>query len=574
MAASGDRYPCFARADLVPGSVLAGPAPYHAGSTLTVERGWSAEALSDGTLWLTRTEANGRPVTAADSRTDSTARMDPVLRDCFAQRLSAIATQMGLVLQQTAVSVNVKQRRDFSCAIFDRCGQLLANAPHVPVHLGSMGRTVRSIIARLPDVRPGDSFLCNDPYEGGSHLPDLTVILPVFSNDEAGWPPQLFVANRAHHADIGGLAPGSMSIRAKRLEQEGVIIPPMRLTRGGHSNHCELEQWVRRAAYPPRNWSENVADIDAQLAACRRGEQLLHEFAAELGWSEIARYAAYLQDAGEARMRQFIQADIVPRMAATAGRSLSFADALEDGTPIRVEISVGTDGRLRVDFSGTGPASRWNYNANPSIVTAAVLYVLRCLIQDELPLNEGVLRAVQLDIPQSVLNPAAAGERGASPAVAAGNVETSQRVVDVLLAALGAAAASQGTMNNVLFGNQDFGFYETICGGAGATPTAAGASAVHTHMTNTRLTDPELLESRYPVRLVDFRIRAASGGQGMHPGGDGVVRTFEFLQPVTLSLLTSRRGSRPFGLAGGGPGQSGRIGWRMSVDGGSAGCQL
>ncbi len=551
-------YPCFTRNSLKKGQVIEGPAIIlNSGSTLCIERGWKLCVDQTNILVLIRA-TNELDVLSGGKEQGSrdTQAFDPVLRDCFAQRLSAIATQMGHVLQQTAVSVNIKQRRDFSCAVFDGVGQLLANAPHVPVHLGAMGVTVRAILERFPQMQPGDAFLCNDPYSGGSHLPDLTLVQPVFAEDNVTQP-AFFVANRAHHADIGGIAPGSMSIQATRLEQEGVVISPFQITQAGQSRLDQLKSVVDACPFPPRNWAENLADLYAQQAACERGSQLLAEYAQAIGWPTMVQYSDHLLDAGQARIERFIENELTDRCGVAVVDSLQFSDSLEDGTPICVRISIIEKKRLSIDFSGTGPTSATNLNANPSIVTAAVLYVLRCIVEDDLPLNEGVLRAVQLNIPHSVLNPQPAKVPGLSPAVAAGNVETSQRVVDVLLGALGIAAASQGTMNNLLFGNSSFGFYETICGGSGATARAAGASAVHTHMTNTRLTDPEVLEIRYPVRLVQFKIRSGSGGAGKHAGGDGVIRSFQFLQPVTLSLLTSRRVSTPFGLAGGSAAKAG-----------------
>jgi 5-oxoprolinase (ATP-hydrolysing) len=389
----------------------------------------------------------------------------------------------------------------------------------------------------------------------------LTLVQPVF--DEQSPEPSFFVANRAHHADIGGVAPGSMSIDACRLEQEGIVIPPIQIAQANHLVLEELEQLVRCSPFPPRKWEENLADIYAQRAACLRGGELLSEYAATIGWKEMRRYSQHLLEASQARIEHFFANELFERTNLKRNSRVEFSDQLEDGTPICVAISISPSKRLRIDFEGTGSESTTNLNANPSIVSAAVLYVLRCLVADDLPLNEGVLRAVELRIPRSVLNPQVAEPRGQSPAVAAGNVETSQRVVDVLLGALGIAAASQGTMNNLLFGNESFGFYETICGGSGATKSASGASAVHTHMTNTRLTDPEVLELRYPVRLVQFGVRKGSGGHGEHNGGDGVVRSFEFLQPVSLSLLTSRRSQGPFGLVGGKPGACGEN-WLLS----------
>ena len=531
--------PHCSRVDLSPGSILNGPAVVlSAGSTLVIADGWQAESLSDGTLSLRRT---GNSELASQLA-------DPISEAVFAQRLAAIATQMGLVLQQTALSVNVKQRRDFSCAVFDRDGLMLASAPHVPVHLGAMGATVRAAMQRFPDLSPGDVVITNDPYEGGSHLPDVTAISGVFRPGHSA--PAMFVANRAHHADIGGLAPGSMSVTATKLGEEGAIIQPLRLRVAECAELLPLREMLNRATWPPRNIEENLADIRAQLAANARGSELIHDLERAFGWQDMRRLSTAVLSIAERRVRNFV------RTLSASPRT--FVDRLDDGTTICVSIKRVDDDRLLVDFSGTGPTSSTNYNANPSIVTATVIYVLRCLIADDLPLNEGMLAAIELRVPEGLLNPPAIRPIEMRPAVAAGNVETSQRLVDVLLGAFGAAAASQGTMNNLLFGNERFGFYETICGGAGATEGCAGASGVHTHMTNTRLTDPEVLEARYPARLVHFGLRKGSGGTGKWPGGDGVTRTIQFLEPVQVSLLTSRRGmNMPYGMAGGAPGSAG-----------------
>ncbi len=550
------------RADIRPGEQYQGPCIIlNTGSTLVVESGWRATSLSEGTLKLSQCHTRSSHINDITTRSTEFS-LDPIFRDCFAQRLSAIATQMGIVLQQTAVSVNIKLRRDYSCAVFSATGQLLANAPHVPVHLGAMGRTVREVIERFPEISPGDCFITNDPYCGGSHLPDVTVITPVFATAfghedgvdshrvDSALRISCFVANRAHHADIGGIAPGSMSITATRLGDEGVVIPPMHLTQAGEDNSAAVMDVLCSSKFPPRNLQENLADIAAQQAANARGVKLLEEYAQSTGWNVLELASQLLLDAAEERVRSFI--------AQRFDGSRSFVDYLDDGTPIGVQIDFLSQGRMRIDFSQSGRTSPTNFNANPSIVSAAVMYVLRCLIADELPLNEGVLRCVELVIPPGILNPRAANRREESPAVVAGNVETSQRVVDVLLGALGIAAASQGTMNNLLFGNANFGFYETICGGSGAIEGRRGASGVHTHMTNTRLTDPEVLEARYPVRLVAFSLRPGSGGAGRWPGGDGAVRCIEFLQAVEVSLLTSRRDQfAPFGLQGGSAGQLG-----------------
>ncbi len=549
-ANQSSRWKHYRRHELAIDQTVHGPAiVLNVGSTLVIDVGWRGTWLRDGLLVLEKHES---PTEAEP--TSPRHAFDPIFRDCFAQRLAAIAAQMGIVLQHTAVSVNVKQRRDYSCAVFDQQGQLLANAPHVPVHLGAMGQTVREILVEFPHPRPGDSFITNDPYRGGSHLPDVTVVTPVFDDAE---PARLkfFVANRAHHADIGGVAPGSMSVSATRLGDEGVIIAPRRLTAAGDDCATELRRLLSMAPHPPRNIDENLADIAAQLAANARGVELIMEYAATNNWEQLQHYSTHVLDSAEQRVRNFLMAHPI-----TPGQ---FADFLDDGTKIQVSIALKGSGGISIDFSGSGPTSLKNFNANRSIVTAAVIYVLRCLIADELPLNEGVMRCVELTLPTGVLNPKACDPIIDSPAVAAGNVETSQRLVDVLLGALGVAAASQGTMNNLLFGNQRFGFYETICGGAGGTHGQVGASGVHTHMTNTRLTDPEVLEARYPVRLQHFGLRAGSGGHGRWRGGDGVKRVLLFLEPVELSLLTSRRGPyAPFGLDGG---QAGSLGYNTLV---------
>lgn len=569
------------RSSLVPGARLAGPAVVLSpGSTLVIAAGWQAETLSDGSLALERADEG---MAAIETNTDVEDQLDdatesmfsgcsdrdrnPVAEAVFAQRLAAIAVQMGLVLQQTALSVNVKQRRDFSCAVFDARGRMLASAPHVPVHLGAMGATVRAAMERFPDLALGDVVITNDPYQGGSHLPDVTVITGVFAAGSGR--PLMFVANRAHHADIGGLAPGSMCVTATKLREEGAIIEPLLLKEAECDELVRLRDVLRKAPYPPRNIEENLADIRAQLAANARGMELIYDLAERYGWNAIETLGQAVLRIADCRVRHFIRT--------LPAEARSFSDAMDDGTVISVSIAPSgittgsatseNDERLKIDFEGTGSTSLTNFNANPSIVTAAVIYVLRCLIADDLPLNEGMLAAIDLRIPTGLLHPPRARNIGDSPAVAAGNVETSQRVVDVLLGAFQAAAASQGTMNNFLFGNQRFGFYETICGGAGATQDCAGASAVHTHMTNTRLTDPEVLEAQYPARLLRFGLRRGSGGSGKWPGGEGVLRTIEFLEPVEVSLLTSRRGSyRPYGLAGGQPGSAG-INTRIGCDG-------
>lgn len=478
--------------------------------------------------------------------------------EVVARRLQGIADSMGEMLRRTAVSVNIKERLDFSCAVFDRNGTLLANAPHVPVHLGAMGHTVRYLRQVFPKMSSGDVYLSNDPYAGGSHLPDVTVVTPVFcgsqgqAEQDGSQPseqPDFYVASRAHHAEIGGKTPGSMPPSATNLAEEGVVIRALALRRGGEEYEERLWQLLTGGKYPSRTPEINLADIAAQRAAGVAGSKALRELVSRLG-QEVVEACA---------MRMLEQAaDAVGRWIATLGaESRSFADTLDDGTVIAVRLTPG-QGRLAIDFTGTSPVHPRCFNATPAIVTAATLYVLRCLIGGTLPMNGGITSRIDFRIPTGLLNPPPGDTPEQCAAVVAGNVETSMRVVDVLLGALGVAAASQGTMNNVLIGDATFGSYETIGGGSGATAHGPGASGVHCHMTNTRITDPEVYEARYPIRLWRFALRAGSGGAGRHRGGDGLVRELEFLRPLTLSLITNRRGeNRPWGQAGGEPGGPG-----------------
>ncbi len=551
----------FMRQDLLSGQSVTGPALIvSSGSTTAVPVKWTVHVLSDKTLSIRRNRENQKNVSAAiASKGWHTNEVDPVTREVIAQRIAAIADQMGIVLEQTAVSVNVKDRRDFSCAVFAANGDLIANAPHVPVHLGAMSQTIRCLLQLFPAMQPGDCFVTNDPYQGGSHLPDITVVTPVFvggasaNSSTAKRQADFFVACRAHHAEIGGVSPGSMAPTSTRLGEEGVVIPPMYLAKQGVDRSSDVEQLLRSGPYPSRAIAENMADLSAQQAANQRGLHAMSELADIYGVEVLTRYLEFIQQACETKTRAWIETlPETPR---------SFSDSMDDGTRISVRIQkeVDASGRatLGIDFNGTGPVSAGNLNANPAIVTAAVMYVIRCAVADSLPLNSGVMRCVQLTIPPSILNPEQIGNREDWPAVAGGNVETSQRIVDCLLGALGLAAASQGTMNNFLFGDSSFGYYETIGGGTGATSDASGEDAVHSHMTNTRLTDVEVLEKRYPVRLVRFEIRKGSGGRGLHSGGNGLIRQILALKPLEVSLVTSRRNTLPFGLNGGEPGKSG-----------------
>ncbi|HEY5656332.1 MAG TPA: hydantoinase B/oxoprolinase family protein, partial [Myxococcota bacterium] len=424
---------------------------------------------------------------------------------------------------------------------FDAEGGLVANAPHIPVHLGAMAETVQVVRARFPDLAAGDVVATNDPFAGGSHLPDVTLVTPVFASAPA---PAFYVASRGHHADIGGVTPGSIPADSHTLEEEGVLLEPFKVVCGGRFDEAGLRERLASARYPARNPDDNVAELEAMAAANRCGVGLLQALVAEQGEEAVVVTMRQLQEAAAGAVRREI--------ARLPDGAHAFRDRLDDGTPVCVVLGVQGE-RMRVDFTGTGPAVPGNLNAPRAVVQAAVIYVLRALVAEPIPLNGGCLEPVEILVPPgSLLDP----PRGS--AVVGGNVETSQRVVDVLLGAIGRVAASQGTMNNVAFGDERFGYYETIGGGAGAGEGFDGASGVHTHMTNTRITDPEVLEGRHPVRLLGFALRRGSGGAGRWRGGDGLVRTIEFLAPVTVSLLSERRTTAPYGLRGGDPGRPGR----------------
>ncbi|HKD37978.1 MAG TPA: hydantoinase B/oxoprolinase family protein, partial [Pirellulales bacterium] len=550
-------------------------------STTVIDPEWRAEVLSEGELVLTDV-SDGRfrdpasfgtsspsprpsPVEGEGDVGDLSVAMsgapDPVQLEVFNNHFAGIAEQMGITLRNTAASVNVKERLDFSCALFTARGELVVNAPHIPVHLGAMGQTVRRILADNPVIEPGDVFVTNDPYRGGSHLPDITVVTPVYGPNliesaiGSTRPLMFFTASRAHHAEIGGIVPGSMPPLSKNLAEEGVLIRNFKLFAAGQSRFDDLHSLLLSGLHPTRAVADNLADIAAQVAANRQGESQLAALIERRSWPVVESYMWHIQAAAERKLRLAI-ANLPP------GRR-DFADHLDDGSPICVAITIDEDvfaaKPVTVDFTGTGTVVAGNLNANPAIVTAALMYVLRLLIDEDIPLNEGVLAPVQIVLPECLLNPPERAAPEECAAVAGGNVETSQRVVDVLLGALGLAAASQGTMNNLLFGDQTFGYYETICGGSGATAKSAGADAVHTHMTNTRITDPEIIERRYPVRVREFSIRRGSGGAGRYHGGDGVIRHLEFLKPLAVSILSERRGPYPpYGLEGGQPGTLGR----------------
>jgi 5-oxoprolinase (ATP-hydrolysing) len=530
--------PAMDRGAIRPGTPVEGPAlVFEQWGACLVRPGWTALADPSGDLVLRRAPPGRAPTAAGRGRGDA------VERELFAGRFASIARQMGRVLERTALSTNVKERLDFSCAVLDARGSLVANAPHIPVHLGALGACVRAVRAAL-DLGPGDVAVTNHPAHGGSHLPDVTLVSPVHHGGTLVG----HVASRAHHAEIGGVLPGSMPPRAASLAEEGVVIPPVHLVRRGRARWRAVEALLRRGPWPTRAAATNLADLRAALAANRLGAALLAGLADAHGPAPVAAEMLALEDraarlAGEALAR-------LPQ-----GRRES-ACRLDDGAVIRARIEVA-GGRPVFDFAGSSGVHPAGLNATPAVVQSAVLYVLR-LLAGSLPLNEGLMRAVELRIPPGILNPPFGPDPGTCPAVVGGNVETAQRVVEVLLAALGLCAASQGTMNNVLFGTAAFSYYETVCGGAGAGPGFDGADAVHTHMTNTRITDPEILETRYPVRLERFAVRRGSGGAGAHRGGDGAVREIRFLAPMTLSILSQHRDEGPPGAAGGAPGAPGR----------------
>lgn len=547
----------FRRAGLAPGDRMAGPALIiEDNQTIVIEPGWSAEVTPLDHIVLTRTAP-------LPPRTSIGTGADPVMLEIFNNRFMSIAEQMGAALQNTASSVNIKERLDFSCAVFDRSGGLVSNAPHMPVHLGSMGASVRAVIEQNPDMGPGDVFVLNAPYNGGTHLPDVTVVAPVY--DEAGKTRLFYTAARGHHADIGGITPGSMPAHSRNVEEEGVLIDNFRIVERGTLREAEMHALLTQAKYPARNPEQNLADLRAQIAACEKGAQELRRMVAEFGLDVVEAYMTHVQDNAEENVRR-----VIGRL-----KDARFELPMDDGSKICVSVKVNREARSAlIDFTGTSPALASNLNAPSSVTRAAVLYVFRCMVDDDIPLNEGCLKPIEIVIPEgSMLAPSFPA------AVVGGNVETSQAVTDALFCAFGAMAAAQGTMNNLTFGNDRHQYYETIAGGAGAGPNFDGADAVQTHMTNSRLTDPEILEWRFPVLLEEFSIRRGSGGKGKHKGGDGVIRALRFREKMSLSILSTHRIVPPFGLAGGGDAALGeneirRANGSTEILGGSATAEL
>ncbi len=513
--------------------------------TVVVEPGWRAEVTALNHLLLTRLdglEQGTSPRAAPETHAGGGEAPDPVLLEVFQNRFMAIAEQMGEALRQTAQSVNIRERLDFSCGVFDATGALIANAPHIPVHLGSMDRAVETVIrAAGAAMRPGDCFMLNAPYNGGTHLPDITVVTPVY--DEAGRDILFFTASRGHHADIGGIAPGSLSPNARTIAEEGISIDPFKLIENGRFRESEARALLASGSYPARNPDANIADLKAQAAANRCGAAELHRLVREFGIATVRRYVGHALDYGEACVR------------AAIGRLGEGAFTAETDEGLRIPVRIRVDGERReavIDFTGASPQHEGNFNAPEPVTRAAVLYVFRTLIDDDIPINAGCLRPLRILIPDgSVLSPRPPA------AVAAGNVETSQVIVNALYGALGILAAAQGTMNNLTFGNGRYQYYETICSGAPAGEGFNGAAAVHTHMTNSRLTDPEVLELNYPVVLERFFIRRGSGGKGRWCAGDGVERAIRFREAMECAMISGYRRLRPFGLRGGLPGEAG-----------------
>lgn len=540
--------PFFRRQDFAKGQTIIGPAIILEDTgTIVLEPRWQATMNRGGSLILTRNPearlieddvesgAHSQPNLSLQSRT-----RNPILLEVFNNLFMSIAEQMGGTLQQTALSVNIKERLDYSCAIFTANGDLISNAPHMPVHLGSMGESVKAIISTSQlDICEGDAIIINDPFQGGTHIPDVTIVSPLCVNGKC----LFFVASRGHHADMGGITPGSMPSHSTSILEEGIIIPPTKLISKGVWQDKKIRELLCHNPCPVRNIEQNLADFKAQCAANLKGLHELNRIGEHYGWNIVKEYALHIQDNAEEAVRRVLKQQ----------KSGKHELNMDNGSRICVEIKIDASlGEADINFHGTSPQSNDNFNAPKAICRAAVLYVLRSLISEDIPLNDGCLRPVNI-----VTNEASLISPKYPAAVVAGNVETSQCITNALLGALGAQAASQGTMNNLTFGNEDYQYYETICGGCGAGPDFQGASGVQSHMTNSRLTDPEVLELRYPVLLEHFKLREGSGGQGQFKGGEGVERCIKFLKKMELNLLSNNRKNQPFGLKGGQAGASG-----------------
>ena len=529
--------PLYLREMFLSGQKIFGPAIIaETTGTVVVEDGWSAETNHLGHLILERyCERPGQHAIGTSA--------DPVMLEVFNNLFMSIAEQMGATLSNTAYSVNIKERLDFSCALFDQEGKLVANAPHIPVHLGSMGESITTIIREnQAKMQPGDVYMLNAPYNGGTHLPDVTVITPVFAKEDKKV--LFYVASRGHHADIGGRTPGSSPPDSHHIEEEGVLIDNFLLVKEGVLRDKETRALLSSGPYPCRNINQNMADLAAQIAANETGVRELGKMVDNFGLKVVHAYMQHVQDNAEESVRRVLE----------VLQDCHFTYPMDGNKQIQVKISVNRKEReATIDFTGTSPQNEGNYNAPTAVCKAAVLYVFRTLVADNIPLNEGCMKPLRLIIPpKTMISP----EYPA--AVISGNTEVSQAITDALFGAMGLLASSQGTMNNFVYGNATHQNYETICGGTGAGPDHPGTSAVHSHMTNTRMTDPEVVEWRFPVRVESFSIRHGSGGPGRFSGGDGVVRKIRFLEPMTATVLSSHRETEPYGLAGGGAGKKGR----------------
>ena len=528
--------PVYRREQLPKNIDIVGPALIaENNSTIVIEPNWVGRVIESGALILTLQAASKNVDTPKQA-----ASVDAIQLEVFNNLFMFVAEQMGFVLEKTAASVNIKERLDFSCALFDQHGELVANAPHIPVHLGSMSESIKVVINNNPSMKAGDAFVLNTPYNGGTHLPDITIVKPVFIKSETA---DFYVAARGHHADVGGITPGSMPARSQHINEEGILLDNLCLVKEGVFQTDMITAVLSDHEFPARNIEQNIADLKAQLAACEKGSQELNRLSLQYGLETLHAYMGHVQDNAELTLKACLK----------ELDSGAFEYLMDDGSLIKVAITIDKEnGRAKVDFSGTSDQHSGNFNAPTSVAKAAVLYVFRCLVNKAMPLNAGFFRALDIIVPEgSMLAPQYPA------AVVSGNVETAQYIVDTLLGALGIMAASQGTNNNFTFGDEEFQYYETLCGGAGATDNNHGASGVHSHMTNSRLTDVEILEQRFPVMLEHFALRPVSGGVGQFNGGDGIERHIRFLKPMSATIISGHRQVPTFGMAGGDAGKVG-----------------
>ena len=533
------------RDDMELGKIYKGPIIIlEPNATIVVEPEWEVALNKNSELLLNRYKSEFKTTIQKN-------KSDPIMLEVFNNLFMSIAEQMGVTLQKTSSSVNIKERLDFSCAIFDKRGNLIANAPHIPVHLGSMSESVKSILKQnKKSLRPGNFYMLNSPYNGGTHLPDISIIAPVF--DMTGKNLLFFTGSRGHHADIGGITPGSMPSNSKNILQEGIIIENFLLVENNHFYEDEAIELFKNSKYPSRNVDNNIADLKAQVAACKKGIRELHNIIDQYGISTVIAYMNFVQDNAENSIK-----NVIKKLT-----NSSFTYEFDDSRRISVNIDLDKrNEKINIDFSGSSKQDKGNFNTPIAVTTAAVLYVFRTLVADNIPLNAGCLKPINIIIPDdSILNPSFPS------AVVAGNVETSQNITETLIGALKLSSGSQGTMNNLTFGNKTYQYYETIAGGTGAGHGFHGTRTVQAHMTNTKITDPEILENRFPVILEYHKIRYGSGGKGKWCGGDGAIRKIKFNEKMTVSILSSHREIAPFGLNGGQSGQKGEN-WIEKKDG-------